>query len=143
MSLTGRRKSMLWVIGITALATGLVLVLLQNFKTSEKQTSITFETEFVSVGSTNFDIRLIQLNVEASLNIYSSDFATQMTAVFQADLLAAETYSHARGRTVGCAKSSPKRFCYPSNRSFDRISWTTHRPDVEFQLSSEPHPAST
>ena len=34
--MTGRRKSMFWVIGITVLATSLLLVLLQNFKTPEK-----------------------------------------------------------------------------------------------------------
>ena len=51
---------------------------------------------FVSVGSTNFDIRSIRLNDEASLNVYSSAFATQMTAVFEADLQAAESYSFAR-----------------------------------------------
>ena len=54
---------------------------------------LVIDAEFVSVGSTNFDIRSIRLNDEASLNIYSSDFATQMTAVFEADLLAAEPYS--------------------------------------------------
>jgi cardiolipin synthase len=57
---------------------------------------LVIDGEFVSVGSTNFDIRSIRLNDEASLNIYSSDFATQMTAVFEADLLAAESYSLAR-----------------------------------------------
>jgi cardiolipin synthase len=57
------------------------------------------DAEFVSVGSTNFDMRSIRLNDEASLNIYSSDFATQMTAVFEADLLAAESYSLARWKS--------------------------------------------
>ncbi len=57
---------------------------------------LVIDAEFVSVGSTNFDIRSIRLNDEASLNIYNSDFATQMTAVFEADLLAAEPYSLAR-----------------------------------------------
>ncbi len=56
---------------------------------------LVIDDAFVSVGSTNFDIRSIRLNDEASLNIYSSDFATQMTAVFEADLLAAESYSFA------------------------------------------------
>ncbi|WP_225307422.1 phospholipase D-like domain-containing protein [Nitrincola iocasae] len=51
------------------------------------------DEEFVSVGSTNFDMRSIRLNDEASLNIYSNDFATQMTTVFENDLLAAEPYS--------------------------------------------------
>jgi len=51
------------------------------------------DSEFVSVGSTNFDIRSIRLNDEASLNVYSRDFAATMTAVFEADLLAADSYS--------------------------------------------------
>ena len=54
---------------------------------------LVIDTEFVSVGSTNFDIRSIRLNDEASLNLYSRDFATQMTVVFEADLLEAEPYS--------------------------------------------------
>ncbi|AMC99713.1 phospholipase D-like domain-containing protein [Halomonas chromatireducens] len=54
---------------------------------------LVIDDEFVSVGSTNFDMRSIRLNDEASLNIYSNDFATQMTAVFEADLLSAEPYS--------------------------------------------------
>ena len=57
------------------------------------------DSEFVSAGSTNFDIRSIQLNDEASLNVYSSDFATEMTAVFEADLLASESYSLARWKS--------------------------------------------
>lgn len=52
--------------------------------------------EFVSVGLTNFDIRSIRLNDEASLNVYSSGFAARMTAVFEADLRAAESYSLVR-----------------------------------------------
>lgn len=54
---------------------------------------LVIDTEFVSVGSTNFDMRSIRLNDEASLNIYSSDFASKMTAVFEEDLLSAEPYS--------------------------------------------------
>ena len=57
---------------------------------------LVIDAEFVSVGSTNFDIRSIRLNDEASLKIYNSDFATQMTAVFEADLLEAKPYSLAR-----------------------------------------------
>ncbi len=51
------------------------------------------DSEFVSVGSTNFDIRSLRLNDEASLNIYNSDFARQMTAVFETDLQSAQSYS--------------------------------------------------
>ena len=54
---------------------------------------LVIDGEFVSVGSTNFDIRSIRLNDEASLNIYSRNFATEMTAVFEDDLLASESYS--------------------------------------------------
>ena len=54
---------------------------------------LVIDTGFVSVGSTNFDMRSIRLNDEASLNLYSSDFASQMTAIFEEDLLAAEPYS--------------------------------------------------
>jgi len=60
---------------------------------------LVIDAEFVSVGSTNFDMRSIRLNDEASLNIYSSDFATQMTAVFEADLLEAKSYSLARWKS--------------------------------------------
>lgn len=48
---------------------------------------------FVSVGSTNFDFRSIRLNDEASLNIYDHDFATEMTKIYEADLLKAKLYS--------------------------------------------------
>ena len=53
------------------------------------------DSELVSVGSTNFDIRSFQLNDEASLNIYNPAFAERMTAVFEADLLKAKPYTHA------------------------------------------------
>lgn len=51
----------------------------------------------------NVDIRSLRLNDEASLNVYSRDFAGQMTAVFEDDLLAAERYS------LGRWKSRPLR----------------------------------
>lgn len=54
---------------------------------------LVIDGQFVSVGSTNFDMRSIRLNDEASLNIYSIDFAAKMTAVFENDLMAAEPYS--------------------------------------------------
>jgi cardiolipin synthase len=46
--------------------------------------------EFVSVGSTNFDMRSLKLNDEASLNIYDRDFALEMTSAFEDDLAGAE-----------------------------------------------------
>lgn len=57
---------------------------------------LVIDTEFVSVGSTNFDMRSLRLNDEASLNIYNGAFARQMTDVFETDLLAAEPYSLGR-----------------------------------------------
>lgn len=60
---------------------------------------LVIDSEFVSVGSTNFDNRSIRINDEASLNVYSRDFATQMTAAFEADLQAAEAYSLARWKS--------------------------------------------
>ncbi len=53
------------------------------------------DREMVSVGSTNFDIRSFRLNDEASLNIYNQDFATRMSAVFEADLLKSRRYTYA------------------------------------------------
>ncbi len=49
--------------------------------------------QLVSVGSTNFDMRSFDLNDEASLNVYSRDFGTQMTAVMEADLQHATPYT--------------------------------------------------
>jgi cardiolipin synthase A/B len=46
--------------------------------------------EFVSVGSTNFDMRSLKLNDEASLNIYDKDFALEMTTAFEEDLALSE-----------------------------------------------------
>ena len=51
------------------------------------------DAEFVSVGSTNFDMRSLRLNDEASLNFYSSQFAAEMTTVFEADLEASAAFS--------------------------------------------------
>ncbi|MDQ3494171.1 MAG: phospholipase D-like domain-containing protein [Pseudomonadota bacterium] len=53
------------------------------------------DTEMVSVGSTNFDIRSFRLNDEASLNIYDRGFAERMTQVFEQDLLTSKRYTHA------------------------------------------------
>ena len=52
-----------------------------------------FDGYLVSIGSTNFDMRSFQLNDEASLNIYDSKFAYQMTSVFEQDLELASPYT--------------------------------------------------
>lgn len=49
---------------------------------------------FVSVGSTNFDIRSFRLNDEASLNVYDVTFAQQLTDVFERDLIPTKQYSY-------------------------------------------------
>lgn len=64
---------------------------------------LVIDHEFVSVGSTNLDIRSLRLNDEASLNIYDREFAAQMTAVFERDLEDAEPYDYDtwKRRTLG------------------------------------------
>jgi cardiolipin synthase A/B len=49
--------------------------------------------EFVSVGSTNFDMRSLKLNDEASLNIYDKGFAVEMSRAFEKDLALSERYT--------------------------------------------------
>ena len=51
------------------------------------------DREMVSVGSTNFDIRSLRLNDEASLNVYDRAFAARMTEVFEADLAQSRPYT--------------------------------------------------
>jgi cardiolipin synthase len=53
------------------------------------------DREMVSVGSTNFDIRSLRLNAEASLNVYDRSFGERMTAVFARDLERARPYTYA------------------------------------------------
>ena len=50
------------------------------------------DRHMVSVGSTNFDLRSFRLNDEASLIVYDSGFAEQMTRVFEADLVHTRKY---------------------------------------------------
>jgi cardiolipin synthase len=52
-----------------------------------------FDRYVVSVGSTNFDMRSFDLNDEASLNVYDSEFAAQMTASFEDDLKQSAPYT--------------------------------------------------
>jgi cardiolipin synthase A/B len=56
------------------------------------------DTELVSVGSTNFDLRSIRLNDEASLNVYDRAFAREMTTLFEADLEETEPYTDEQWR---------------------------------------------
>ncbi len=52
------------------------------------------DTELVSVGSTNFDMRSFRLNDEANLNIYDHQFAQEMTALFESDLQPTREYTY-------------------------------------------------
>ncbi len=52
------------------------------------------DTELVSVGSTNFDLRSFRLNDEASLNVFDASFAARMTDVFERDLRDATPFSY-------------------------------------------------
>ncbi|HYB98900.1 MAG TPA: phospholipase D-like domain-containing protein [Candidatus Limnocylindrales bacterium] len=53
-----------------------------------------FDRRVVSAGSTNFDMRSFELNDEASLNVYDSVFAEEMTAVFERDLARTRKYTY-------------------------------------------------
>jgi len=53
------------------------------------------DTALVSVGSTNFDLRSFRLNDEASLNVFDSGFAAQMSAVYERDLGNATAFTQA------------------------------------------------
>ena len=53
------------------------------------------DREFISVGSTNFDMRSLRLNDEASLNLYDRNFAEELTEVFEADLRPTVDYTYA------------------------------------------------
>jgi cardiolipin synthase len=59
---------------------------------------VVIDEEFVSVGSTNMDIRSLRLNDEASLNVYDRGFAREMLVVFERDLQDAKPYSLAMWR---------------------------------------------
>jgi cardiolipin synthase len=52
------------------------------------------DSELVSVGSTNFDLRSFRLNDEASLNIFDRDFAAAVTKTFEADLASSSPFTY-------------------------------------------------
>jgi cardiolipin synthase len=74
---------------------------------------LVIDSLLVSVGSTNFDMRSIRLNDEASLNVYNREFALHMTAVFEADLLNAEPYSLERWRTRPLSEKLSEKILLP------------------------------
>ncbi len=74
---------------------------------------LVIDHEFVSVGSTNLDIRSLRLNDEASLNIYDREFAAQMTAVFERDLEHAEPYDYATWKRRTMAEKLMEKILLP------------------------------
>lgn len=71
------------------------------------------DTALVSVGSTNFDLRSFRLNDEASLNVFDTGFATQMTAVFELDLRRAEAFTYAMWKSRPLRQRIAERLILP------------------------------
>lgn len=71
------------------------------------------DRHLVSVGSTNFDSRSFQLNDEASLNVYESGFADEMTRVFEADLSQAKPYTYQAWTNRPWTEKAMERFVLP------------------------------
>ena len=74
---------------------------------------LVIDRAFVSVGSTNFDIRSFRLNDEASLNLYCARFAADMTAVFEDDLGRAAPYSYAQWKDRPLREKLTERLLWP------------------------------
>lgn len=74
---------------------------------------LVIDAEFVSVGSTNFDIRSFELNDEASLNLYDRTFAAEMIGVFEADLGRAKRYSYEMWERRPLKEKLIERFVLP------------------------------
>lgn len=71
------------------------------------------DRHLVSVGSTNFDSRSFQLNDEASLNVYESGFADEMTRVFEDDLSQAKPYTYQAWTSRPWTEKAMERFVLP------------------------------
>ena len=69
--------------------------------------------ELTSVGSTNFDIRSFRLNDEASLNVYDTQFAAQMTQVYETDLKQATLYSYEMWKDRAMREKITEKLLYP------------------------------
>jgi cardiolipin synthase len=74
---------------------------------------LVIDGEFVSVGSSNFDIRSFRLNDEASLNVYGRGFAQQMARVFEDDLLSATPYTLATFNQRPLREKLAERLLWP------------------------------
>jgi cardiolipin synthase A/B len=72
-----------------------------------------FDHFMVSVGSTNFDMRSLELNDEASLNIYDEGSARQMTGVVDNDLGQATRYTLEDWKNRSWAQKVAERVLIP------------------------------
>ena len=71
------------------------------------------DSELVSVGSTNFDLRSFRLNDEASLNVYDRAFAERMTVVFEQDLKPTRRFTYESWKRRPLKEKLKERFLLP------------------------------
>lgn len=71
------------------------------------------DSELVSVGSTNFDIRSFRLNDEASLNVYDKAFAARMNEVFERDLKPTRRYTYEMWKQRPLREKVAERLLWP------------------------------
>jgi cardiolipin synthase A/B len=67
----------------------------------------------VTVGSTNSDTRSFELNDEASLNVYDTTFAADMTRLFESDLSRATRYRLENWRSRPLTQKLPEEVLLP------------------------------
>ena len=71
------------------------------------------DSEMVSVGSTNFDVRSFRLNDEASLNVYDRELAARMTREFEKDLAQTRAYTYEAWAARPLREKLLERFVLP------------------------------
>ena len=71
------------------------------------------DSEMVSVGSTNFDVRSFRLNDEASLNVYDRELAARMTREFEKDLAQTRAYTYETWAARPLREKLLERFVLP------------------------------
>ncbi len=71
------------------------------------------DSEMVSVGSTNFDVRSFRLNDEASLNVYDRELAARMMREFEKDLAQTRAYTYETWAARPLREKLLERFVLP------------------------------
>ena len=71
------------------------------------------DSEMVSVGSTNFDVRSFRLNDEASLNVYDRELAARMTREVEKDLAQTRAYTYETWAARQLREKLLERFVLP------------------------------